>query len=132
MNHLLQNFKNSIYSIREPHAHLVTDTSPGGHGEFSFLVIRVMSSLITPKESTTMEVCEKYYIIALTDSNIAPSMPTLPLGVTPRPPIKPAHRSLKQCKSRRSLIHSLLTKVFYTLKSPLKLIRMDCIIFIGC
>lgn len=31
----------------------------------------------------------------LTDSNMAtPLAPMLPLGVTPRPPIRPAHRSL--------------------------------------
>ena len=37
-----------------------------------------------------------YSLQALTDSNIAtPSAPMFPLGVTPRPPIKPAHKSLK-------------------------------------
>lgn len=35
----------------------------------------------------------------LTDSKIAtPLAPIFPLGVTPRPPIKPAHRSLKERK----------------------------------
>lgn len=31
----------------------------------------------------------------LTDSNMAPDSPILPLGVTPSPPIRPAHKSLK-------------------------------------
>ena len=34
--------------------------------------------------------------ITHTDSKMAPSMPTFPLGVTPKPPINPAQRSLQK------------------------------------
>ena len=48
----------------------------------------------------------------LTDSNIAtPSAPMFPLGVTPRPPIKPAHKSLE--RKTLGFSHTPSTKAVY-------------------
>lgn len=46
-----------------------------------------------------------------TDSNMAtPLAPMLPLGVTPRPPIKPAQRSLKQIITYKN--HTMLVSKY--------------------
>ena len=52
--------------------------------------------------------------ITHTDSKIAPSMPTFPLGVTPKPPINPAQRSLQEQTQIRQNIHKANTNIVPT------------------
>lgn len=43
----------------------------------------------------------------LTDSKMAPFSPMFPLGVTPNPPIRPAHRSLQMLTQTSWMMHTL-------------------------
>lgn len=58
---------------------------------------------------------EEKWIRKQTDSNMAtPFAPMLPLGVTPRPPIRPAHRSLQHTESC-TFKPSSLTRSFFNM-----------------
>lgn len=70
----------------------------------------VNKSLFTFDPSVTTNTCEWEKLRnkeTQTDSKMAtPLAPMFPLGVTPRPPIRPAHRSLKHSHMTSALKHS--------------------------